>query len=295
MESTAGTIVVGVDDSEQSMRAVAWAAEQARLEHRELTLVHAIAIVTPAYIDTAAVYPEQARRDLHTGGEQVLAAAADKANEIDPDLVVHRIFEFADPRELLLELSERAAMVVLGSRGRGRLRSLLLGSVGVAVVRHAHCPVVVHRPGVPEAELRGIVVGADGTEESRDVLEFAYREASLRDLPLTVLHCYWDINAATASTYVLPEAGMDLETERMLLAESMSGIADKYPEVVAHTELASGMPQEALVFMGEHMNLIVVGAHRLGRLSRMLFGSVAISVVEHATCPVAVVPVSVPE
>ena len=92
-------------------------------------------------------------------------------------------------------------MLVLGSRGRGQLRSLLLGSVGVALVRHARCPVVVHRPGHAGTVRDGIVVGADATEESLPVLEFAYREASLRKLPLTVLYSYWDIQGGTMGAY----------------------------------------------------------------------------------------------
>ena len=101
-----------------------------------------------------------------------------------------------DPREQLLELSKRAALVVVGSRGRGKVRSLLLGSVGVALVRHSACPVVIHRPWNPGMVRNGIVVGADGSEESRSVLEFAYQQAALRNLPLTVLHCFPDGQAA---------------------------------------------------------------------------------------------------
>lgn len=88
--------------------------------------------------------------------------------------------DIADPREVLLELSPNAAMVVLGSRGLGQLRSLLLGSVGIALVRHAYCPIVVHRPGSVGTVRNGIVVGVEASEESHPVLKFAYREASLR-------------------------------------------------------------------------------------------------------------------
>ncbi len=295
MQDAAGTIVVGVDDSDSSAQALIWAAEQARLEHRELILVHTIEAIAPDYPGSVMAYPREVREELKVEGHQVLSKAAAEVAALDPDLVVHQLFRFADTRELLLELSETAAMIVIGSRGRGRLRSLLLGSVSVAVVKHAHCPVVVLRPGPRSSHRKGILVGADGSEESRAVLEFAYREASLHGLPLTVLHCYWDINAATAATYVLQEATLDLETERLLLAEAAGGIGDKYPEVQVTTEMATGMPQDALVKRGEEMDLIVVGAHRMGALARMLFGSVSISVVEHSVTPVAVVPVTTAE
>ena len=295
MDAKAGTIVVGVDDSESSSQALAWAVAQAVAERRDLTVVHTIDAVTPAYMDAAFVSPREATRALRAAGHRVLARARAEVLRFAPDLQVHEVFELADPRNALVELSQDAALLVMGSRGMGKLPRLLLGSVGVAVVRHAACPVVIHRPWNPGVVRNGIVVGADASEDSRAVLEFAYREASLRSLPLTVLHCFWGAQVAifAAPDEADPTAAgpiVDLETERMLLSESLAGLSEKYPEVVVHTEMARGLPQEALVRMGERMNLIVVGAHQSGRVSRMLFGTVAISVVEHATCPVAVVP-----
>jgi nucleotide-binding universal stress UspA family protein len=288
MDTKAGTIVVGIDGSHSANLGLAWAADQAAAEHRALTLVHTIHAVTPSWTDAALVYPREAAAILSTEGHRVLAEARAAVASRAPGVEVHEVFKLADPREVLLEMSHDAAMVVLGSRGRGKLRSLLLGSVGMALVRHAGCPVVVHRPGTQGTVRNGIVVGADGTEDSRTVLEFAYREASYRDLPLTVVQCFWDIGGAGG--YAVPGAAVDLETERMLLAESMAGLSEKYPEVAVRARLARGLPRDTLVPLGDQMDLIVVGAHQAGRVSRMLFGSVSIAVVEHATCPVAVVP-----
>ena len=290
MDIRAGTIVVGVDDSASSIRALAWAAEHAVAEHRELTLVHTISAVTPAYLDAAAVDPRKAREVLRDKARAVFTAARREVARKAPQLVVHEVFSFEDPREQLLDLSRHAALVVVGSRGRGTVRSLLLGSVGVALVRHASCPVVIHRRGHPGTVRNGIVVGADGTEESRVVLEFAYQQAALRDLPLSVLHCY-SLQGAVGATPTTDPADA-LESERLLLAESMAGLAEKHPDVRARAELAVGLPQEQLVRMGERMNLVVVGGHQSGSVKRMLFGSVCIAVTEHATCPVAVVPLA---
>jgi nucleotide-binding universal stress UspA family protein len=297
MDIKSGTIVVGVDDSESSMRALAWAVEQAVAEHRALTLVHSIGAAA-AFPGAAPASPAEAPDGRGVEGRRVLDRARAEVVRTAPGLEVHEVFRLTDPREALVELSHDAAMVVLGSRGRGKLPRLLLGSVGVALVRHAACPVVVHRPGNPGLVRNGIVVGADASEDSRTVLEFAYREASLRDLPLTVLHCLWDMQAAVSAASMMPQPvaePFDLETERMLLSEALAGMSEKYPEVAVHIEMARGLPQEALVRLGERMNLVVVGAHQSGRVSRMLFGLVSISVVEHATCPVAVVPLSIVE
>lgn len=292
MDNSVGSIVVGVDDSEASRRALHWAAEQAALEHRVVTLVHAVDMVTPAYTDIAAINPQEAREALRAEGAAVLDAATADLAQRHPTLQTRQVFRFGDPRELLLELSRGAHMLVVGSRGRGALRHLLLGSVGVALVRHAECPVVVHRPGKPGQEHHGIVVGADASEEARTVLEFAYREASLRALPLTVLHCFWDVQASYGDTRAVRGQPPDLEDERLQLGEVMAGMSEKYPDVDVTAELARGLPQEALVGLGDRMDLIVVGTHHTGRLTQLLFGSVSLSVVEHASCPVAVVPLT---
>ncbi len=267
---------------------------QAVVEHRALTLVHAVDAVTPAYDAAEIVFPPEARDALSVAGHELLARAHAEVARLAPDLDVHELFRLEDPRQVLLELSRDASLVVVGSRGRGQLRSLLLGSVGVALVRHAECPVVVHRPGPAGLVRHGVLVGADSSPESLQVLEFAYRQASLRRLPLTVLHCYQDVPAAAYGSYAMPAVVIDLESELLGLAESMAGFGEKYPDVHVHTEVTNGAPQAAMVALGERMDLLVVGSHQSGRVSRMLFGMLSVGVVEHATCPVAVLPLPAP-
>ena len=109
------------------------------------------------------------------------------------------------------------------------------------------------------------------------MLEFAYRQASLHDLPLTIMDCVWDIHAGTMGAYLVSEAPADLNDERIALAEAVAGMSEKYPEVQVTTTMARGIPQEALVRLGERMNLIVVGAHQDSRLSQAFFGSVSVA------------------
>ncbi|MCW2848408.1 MAG: UspA domain protein [Marmoricola sp.] len=294
MNHTAGTIVVGVDGSEQSERALTWAVELATAERRSLTLVHAINDVMSAYPQAPIAAPGEARDALRAAGHDLLRQAHAAVGRLDPELVVHEVFRLDDPRAVLLELSRDAHMVVVGSRGRGKVRSLLLGSVGVALVRHAECPVVVHRPGNAGTVCNGVLVGADSSPESLAVLRFAYQQASLRDLPLTVLHCYRDVPALAYDRYVVPPLVIDVESERLGLAESMAGFAEKYPDVRVRTEIINDAPQDAMVKLGERMNLVVIGSHQSGPVSQMLFGMVSVSVVEHAICPVAVLPLAAP-
>jgi nucleotide-binding universal stress UspA family protein len=230
---------------------------------------------------------------VQTDAQRLLAQAHRTVEARSRDLEVHDVLRVADPRDALLDVSRHAAMMVLGSRGRGAVRSLLLGSVGVAVTRHAHCPVVVLRPSKPGLVRRGVLVGVDGTERSRAPLEFAFRQASRRGLPITVLHAFQDVVATVTEPHLVTVQTEELEEQRLLLAETIAGMREKYPDVPVRTELARGYAADCLVRMADRMNLVVVGAHHGGAASEIMFGSVASSVVDHATCPVAVVPTAV--
>lgn len=291
MESKPGSIVVGVDGSPHAARALTWAIHQAQAEHRSLTIAHTVNAGTPGLMDSSIVDGQNTRSVLDVAGHQVLDEARSKVEGAAPELEVNTVIDPADPREVLLRLSEHAAMLVVGSRGRGKLRSLLLGSVSVALVRHATCPVVVVRPERLDTIRKGILVGADASPESRIVLELAYRQSSLHDLPLTVLDCVSYVLAGAMGAYMVPTPA-EVERERLALAEAVAGMAEKYPEVHVTSRLAKGSAQEALIRLGDGMDLIVVGAHQNSRTSQALFGSVSVAVVENATCPVVVVPLS---
>jgi nucleotide-binding universal stress UspA family protein len=291
MDHVQGTIIVGIDGSSASSRALHWAADRAAAEHRALTLAHTISVSAQVYLGPGTVTLAEAREALEGSGRAMLEAARKAVHEQAPEVEVHEVLEYADPADFLVKMSQGAAMVVVGSRGRGPIRSKLLGSVSIRLVRQAHCPVVVVRPGNVGTVRNGVAVGLDALPESQPVLEFAYREASLRGLPLTVLHAAWSPTSGTMEAVYLPVSPDDRESERLALAESMAGMAEKYPDVRATSRLSEGRPDELLVKVGERMDLVVLGSHQPHGLERVLFGSVAVAVVEEATCPVAVVPV----
>jgi len=170
---------------------------------------------------------------------------------------------------------------------------MLLGSVSSAVSSHAACPVVICRPTADGRTRTGVVVGADGTPESLPVIEFAYRQASLRDLPLTVLHSFWDAASAVAQYREARGETVgepDLEDLRAALSESVAGLAEEYPGVPVTLTLKHGLADEALSPRHGGWDLIVVGHHPPTSLARLLTSSIATAVVERAHTTVAVVP-----
>ena len=133
-------VVVGVDHSPSSVHALGWAAEEA--ERRSWPLVPVL-VREPAGLATTA---DGAPVDLARLEESERAALSAAAHGHHPRLRVEPEVLTGHAAHALLEFSEPADLVVLGARGRGGFRSLLLGSTSTAVAEHARCPVVVIRP-----------------------------------------------------------------------------------------------------------------------------------------------------
>jgi nucleotide-binding universal stress UspA family protein len=168
-------IVVGVDASPGALQALTWAAGEARLRLATLEVVHAYhgqELAAPLYFPSTEALPAQATGGLRPPDEPPAETAADRArfeaavrrqaeelldgllgdlDETVEGIEVRRtVVEDRHPAECLVERSEDADLVVVGSRGRGGFSSLLLGSVSHAVVLHGRCPVVVVPSGTPE-------------------------------------------------------------------------------------------------------------------------------------------------
>ena len=138
------TIVVGIDGSESSQRALDWAANEARLRHARLRVVHAWLEppLAGGYFLAPAPYEREA---IEEAGQEVLDKAVASIPAGSPEIAVDALLVHGTPETVLLNHADQAAMVVVGSRGRGGFTELVLGSVSRGVVHHASCPVVVVR------------------------------------------------------------------------------------------------------------------------------------------------------
>ena len=287
-----GSVVVGVDGSDQSDEAVAWAARHAAREARTLVLVHAVDSTTTAaaWMVQGGVDPTPYLEQADTAGTLVLHDAHKLASDVAAELTVKELQVRSDPRSALLAASEGARTLVVGSRGLGPLKSILLGSVGTALVRHAACPVVVVRPHRAGMVRNGVLVGADGTHGSVPVLDFAFRQASELDLPLTVMHTVFDGAAVMNASAEIPATEIGYDELALTLSETLVGLGEKYPEVSVTQHVVRGMPDTALLNLSKKMNLVVVGHHSRDIAQRLFFNSVSLGIVEHAATVVAVVP-----
>ena len=137
-------IVVGVDGSGYSDEAVRWAVREAAMRERRLTLVQAVTIPVSAWptAPIAAELHDLYEADARAILDDAVAIVEDTAKDRRPPDIKRQVF-FSGPVPTLVDMSKDADMVVVGARGLGTVRRVLLGSVSTGLIHHAHCPVAV--------------------------------------------------------------------------------------------------------------------------------------------------------
>jgi nucleotide-binding universal stress UspA family protein len=292
----ARSVVVGIDGSPASGHALDWAVEEATRRHTPLHLVHALSL-DPMVADALVPRPgpTEASDDLvddPVDVEGFLQAALDRVAALAPTLTVTTEVATGYPAPRLIELSRDADTLVLGSRGRGGTRSLLLGSVSLQVSMHAHCPVATVRepPRVHSSRPR-VAVGIDGSTQSERAVEYAFAQASARGIDLLAVHTWWIEFLDSAMAVTLPSAQWERvgQEQWVLLSEALSGWREKYPDVTVHQQVRRAHPVEALVRESEDADLVVVGSRGRGGFTGLMLGSVSHGVLHRAKSPVVVV------
>jgi len=287
-----GRIVVGVDASEPAHAAARWAAKEAALTGRGLTL--ASAVLPAATIGGFGIPPAFDFLDeLRADAAEQLRLLAEQLPCEDIEISV----DVATPGGLLIEASKSAHLLVLGSRGTGGFTGLLLGSVGSQVAANAECPVVVWR-GEPRAEANSIVVGIDGSQNSEAALGAAFELASFHGWELIAVHA-WDIPAyelieSPQGVIPLPVAEV-AEDEVRLSAQVLAGHRERYPDVSVHEHLVRGPAPKALLDQEPGAAMIAVGSRGRGAFLSAVLGSVSNAILHKANVPVLVVPLPAKE
>lgn len=281
-EIKVGSVVVGVDGSAHSDAAAIWAAAYAAIANRPLMVVNAMAPLSPIERMTGA---REARQMLRTASARVIDEAVALARRTAPDLDIDTSAPVGDAREVMIDVSDRAAIIVVGTRGHGPVASLLLGSVSVAVASHARCAVAVVRPR--EEPATGVVVGVASDRPDSVAIEFAAGLASAQGCALDVVHA-WRSGDVVVDR-LSDESRLDsMHQHERALAEAISGLAEKFPDIQVNRHMPEQRPVDALVERSTAADCVVLGSGgRVG--ARALLGSVSRAVIEHAHSTVVVV------
>ncbi|MEV5953107.1 universal stress protein [Streptomyces sp. NPDC051987] len=283
-------LVVGVDGSDGSLLAVDWAVAEAARHDIPLRLVYASRWER---YEGGVPLDGTERPSERVLAEHVVASAAERAARSGPDVKVTTDILPDDPVRALLHEGYEAHALVTGSRGRGELAGLLLGSVGLAVAGRAHCPVIVVRGD--KAGLAGgherILLGAGEPATAGEAVRFAFREAEVRGSTLDVVRA-WRFPAHEIVGHAsLAEAARRPEEEASALLDRVLGEAVAgHPEVRVRSVTAEGPAHRILVHRSAAADLVVLGARRRHGAAGLQLGRVAHTLLHHAACPVAIVP-----
>ena len=281
------TIVVGFDGSQPALEALRWAADEAEMRRWNVVLVQSWQ--EPVLTDVAWVTVwddlEESKRRVQ---EDLEALAAEFAAE-RPTISFSAQLVTGSAGRVLADPESGAAMVVVGARGLGGFSSLLLGSVSRKVAARAPSTVVVVRaPGNAEGE---IVVGVDGSDDSRKALAWAADEARLRGRPLRVVMAW---------SYLMPEGPDGPEPfqpdysaadANRALKEVVEEVLGEDPGVELVLEATCALAAKALIERSKDASLLVVGPRDRSMHSRIDLGSVTAQLLHHAPCPIAIVRV----
>ncbi|MBR7829927.1 universal stress protein [Actinospica sp. MGRD01-02] len=280
-----GRILVGVDASENAVRALDWAASLAASLEARLTVAHALDLPDPIQAPRSTeTTGHRARR--HREGERILARTTKRARERHPGLQVVAELSEREPAQALAALALDADLLVTGTRGHGGFTGMLLGSVSNKLAAHAPCPIVVIGIDVPFETRPELVLGIGiGKDEDPTPIEYAFRLATLLGLSIRAVHAFQP-EIAYGGYYAETEPAIAEDVETLL-----KPVRENHPDTEVTIDPRQGVPVPTLAQAARGARLIVVGSHR--RRGPLSFGPghIVHGLLSHADTPVAVVPI----
>lgn len=304
-------VVAAYDQTPHSKRALAEAVREAVSRGTGLRIVHAyttderLPMGPFATVLPTPHFEQTNRRDA----EEILEEVAARIRDDNPGLAVQTRAVSGDAPGVLIAEASTAALLVVGSRGRGGFSGLLLGSTSQRVLADAPCPVIVAHDTSCESKgqvMVGVDIGGPGEsgefgesgESGEEVLAFAFDTAARRGTGLIVANVWTEPWTMSYAARRGDEDGVAYEQAHSdRLQELLDPWQRKYPEVAVavrvHRAVSSGAAGTCLVEASKKTDLLILGMRaQPGHRHANRLGPVAHTVLHHAHCPVAVVPSS---
>ncbi len=273
-----GKIMVGTGGSQTANPALEWAAARAEHTADMVELVHVVdvtwGVVPPDFAEQALLEAEQGLRS------QVRTIA-----EKYPTVRVHSTALLGSPVDALVDAAHDADLLVIGARRHGA--SGASGPRTARIATRATCSVVVV-PSDLGGDGTGVVVGIDGSDDSRAAVLFAAREADRHGDPLTVVYS-WTAPEPWSASDSLFWPNVPLEDDKLIVAEAVAGLAQDYPDLEVVPQVVSARPERALYAASVGARMLVLGSRGRHVLTRLLLGSVSEAIVSSLPCTVVVV------
>jgi nucleotide-binding universal stress UspA family protein len=277
-------VLLATDGSGDAELAATTAASLAKSTGSELHVVHVWRPVPSVHFDALI------RQEMRREAQEILDAQVKKIEGLGATVTEVHLRE-GDASEEIVALAAEigVGLAAVGSRGRGKIRRLLMGSVSDAVVRHAHCPVVVAR-WKPVAFPARILLATDGSEEATLATQTTTDLGERTGSELHVVHVGERPPTHYPDRHGYRALYEEDEREARQLLEAQIEKMKAAGATVAQAHLRIGRADEEVVVLAEDLgvDLIAMGGRGLGGARRALMGSVSDSVVRHAHCPVLV-------
>ncbi|SER62191.1 Nucleotide-binding universal stress protein, UspA family [Streptomyces sp. yr375] len=271
-------VVVGVDGSLVSVRALDWAADEAARRGAELRVVYAVP-------------------DSDESGP-VLALAVTRLTARHPELSVVTRGAVGGPVRTLVRESEGADLAVVGTRGMGGIAGLLFGSVSLRLAAQVRSPLLVVRGDHRCDDGRPVLLGLEG-DGDEDAARYAFQEAERRGVPLHVLHSWTHRHVTPELPSLLPAVSPDqgqlaqqARAEESVPRFSLARLSERHPVVQVESRTVRTGPAPALLEATRDCALVVVGAHHRTHRFGPRLGPVAHTLLHRSHCPVVVVPIA---
>lgn len=285
----ARTIVVGVDGSATSTKALQWAARFGAHHGARLQPVMSWDYPTVAMLPYPIGLPvppaDAMQADSEVSAAKVIdELVADLKDDVD---VAPVVVERGEPGHVVCRVADDldADLLVVGSRGLGGFKGLILGSVSAHCANDAPCPVaVIPASWDPDAPEKGeVMVGVDGSKHANEAVEWA-DDWMPNSATLRLVHA-WQLPVALdgATQWADPEA---CETVAERLVEAAAEEVDDHTVV---TETVRTDARQQLSELARDADALVIGARGHRGFGRILLGSVASSTIHHLTVPTIVI------
>jgi nucleotide-binding universal stress UspA family protein len=290
-----GRIIVGVDGSAHSRRALRWSQHEAQLHRHELTAVLAWGLFDQLHADGGGAFdPDYGPTDAAAA----LGATVADTLGADRAAAVRQVVVCDLAARALLDAARDADLLVVGPRGRGQLKDLTLGSVSQACLHHARCPIAIVRGDDERVAPRSstderVVAGVDGSEESGLALRWALDDARARGAIVAAVHA-WHVPFAMSFTAGGRDHSAFEDAAGRLLDHVVDATEAEFRDVPVERVLVAGSAADALLGAAQEAALVVVGGRGVGGFRGLLRGSVSQQLAHHAPCPVVVVPTATP-
>lgn len=267
-------ILLAADGSEDAAQAREAAVDLAGKSSSELHVVHVWHDVPSPYAHAFI------KRELRRQGQEILDEQVRKIEEAGVKVTEAHLTEGRISNEVI-SLGEElgVGLLVVGSRGHGRIERILMGSHSEDIVHDAHLPVLVLRCVEDAWPPVRVVIGDDFSEEAKEAGELAASIARLFEADTLLVRAYPHI-LEESSDPEAEESVWQSEKELEGRASRLEGILGHKPRV----EMAAGNPAEAILEAARVVGptLVAVGSRGLGTVERMRLGSVSTKVVRAA-------------